>query len=75
MYAYEVITIATKAGELDQTLGTRALEVANNLDSRIDRFEELLVNRAETVTTQIETRTRAAADALNARMEQSYNFV
>ena len=29
--------------------------VANNLDSRIGRFEELLVGRAETVTTQIET--------------------
>ena len=59
-----------KIGEIDQTLGARALEVANNLDSRIGRFEELLVGRAETVTTQIETRTRAAADALNARMEQ-----
>ena len=46
------------------------LEVANTLDSRIGRFEELLVGRAETVTTQIETRTKAAADALNARMEQ-----
>ena len=40
------------------------------LDSRIGRFEDLLVGRAETVTNQIETRTKAAADALNARMEQ-----
>ena len=59
-----------QVGEIDQTLGARALEVADNLDSRIGRFEELLVGRAETVTTQIETRTKAAADALNARMEQ-----
>ncbi|HET7912506.1 MAG TPA: negative regulator of septation ring formation, partial [Pseudolabrys sp.] len=51
-------------------LGARALEVADNLDSRIGRFEELLVGRAETVTTQIETRSKAAADALNARLEQ-----
>jgi hypothetical protein len=55
---------------MDQTLGARALEVANNLDSRIGRFEELLVGRAETVTAQIETRSKAAADALNARLEQ-----
>ena len=48
----------------------RAQEVADHLDSRIGRFEELLVGRAETVTTQIETRTKAAADALNARMEE-----
>ena len=46
------------------------MEVANTLDTRIGRFEQLLVGRAETVTEQIELRTRAAADALNARMEQ-----
>ena len=46
------------------------MEVANTLDTRIGRFEQLLVGRAETVTEQIEIRTKAAADALNARMEQ-----
>ena len=40
------------------------------LDNRIGRFEQLLVGRAEHVTEQIEVRTKAAADALNARMEQ-----
>ena len=58
-----------KIGEIDQTLGTRALEVANNLDSRIGRFEDLLIGRA-TVTSQIETRSKAAADALDAQFEQ-----
>ena len=46
------------------------MEVANTLDTRIGRFEQLLVGRAEHVTEQIEVRTKAAADALNARMEQ-----
>ena len=40
------------------------MEVANNLDTRIGRFEQLLVGRAEHVTEQIEVRTKAAADAL-----------
>ena len=63
--------IAAKAAEID-THARRAArsEVADHLDSRIGRFEELLVGRAEKVTNQIETRTKAAADALNARMEQ-----
>ena len=34
-------SISAKIGEMDQALGARALEVANNLDSRIGRFEEL----------------------------------
>ena len=46
------------------------MEVANNLDTRIGRFEELLVGRAETVTKEIETRSKAAADMLGARAEQ-----
>ena len=43
------------------------IEVADNLDSRIGRFEELLVGRAEAVTKEIETRSKAAADLLSAR--------
>jgi hypothetical protein len=61
--------IGAKIGETTRPWA-RALEVANNLDSRIGRFEELLIGRAETVTSQIETRSRAATDALNARLEQ-----
>ena len=62
--------VGAKIDDIDKALGTRAIEVANNLDTRIGRFEQLLIGRAETVTEQIETRTKAAADILNARMEQ-----
>ena len=51
-------------------LGAQALRVANTLDSRIGHLEHLLVGRAEAVTQQIEARSRAAADLLNARLEE-----
>src|SRR6185437_4417005 len=38
--------------------------------SRVGRFEDLLVGRAETVTNQLESRTKAAGDALHARLEE-----
>ena len=41
----------------------------NNLDTRIGRFEELLIGRAEAVTKEIETRSKSAADMLGARTE------
>ncbi len=46
------------------------MQVTNTLDSRINKVEELLIGRAEAVTSQIEVRSKAAADALNARLEQ-----
>ena len=51
--------------EIDRTLGNRALEVAGTLDNRIAKFEELLVGRAEKLAEEVETRTRAAAGALD----------
>ena len=47
-----------------QSAGRQALKVANTLDSRIGHLEHLLVGRAEAVSQQIETRSRAAAELL-----------
>ena len=44
--------------------------LVRNLDTRIGRFEELLLGRAETVTREIETRSQSAAELLTSRMEQ-----
>ncbi len=52
------------------TITARGTDVADALDTRISRFEELLVGRAEAVAEHIENRTKQAADAVHARMEQ-----
>ena len=52
------------------TLGARALEIANTLDGRITRFQELLVGRVETVASQIEVRGQSVGNAIVSRMEQ-----
>ncbi|HUI94201.1 MAG TPA: hypothetical protein VLX44_00480, partial [Xanthobacteraceae bacterium] len=44
--------------------------VAHNLDTRIGKFEELLIGRAEAVTREIETKSRTAAELLAGRMDQ-----
>ncbi len=62
--------IGQRAAEIDKALGVQALRVANTLDGRIGHLEQLLVGRAEAVTQQIEVRSRAAADLLNARLEE-----
>src|SRR4029079_18729589 len=59
------LRVAPRPADIASTLGTRADEVASHLDTRIGRFEELLVGRAEDVTAKIETRTKTAADALS----------
>ena len=43
--------LAEKKGLLKP--GVKAMEVAENLDVRISRFEELLIGRAEAVTTDV----------------------
>ena len=45
------------------------MEVADNLDTRISRFEELLIGRAESVTKELEARSQSAADLLTTRTE------
>ena len=62
-------SIGEKIDDIDKALGVHAMEVANNLDTRIGRFEELLVGRAETVTSEIEARTQSAAELLATRTE------
>ena len=62
-------SIGEKIDDIDKALGVHAMEVANNLDTRIGRFEELLVGRAETVTSEIEARTQSATELLVARTE------
>ena len=62
--------LGAKIDDIDQAFGKRALELATNIDSRISRFEELLIGRAETVTKDIEVRSKAAADTIAARVEQ-----
>ena len=54
-----------RSAKIDRTLGNRALEVAGTLDDRIAKFEELLIGRAEKLAEEVETRTRAAAGALD----------
>ncbi len=63
-------TLSDRIANIDATLGKNALHVSASLDSRITQLEHLLTGRTETVVQQMETRTRAAADLINSRVEQ-----
>ncbi len=56
--------LSRKAEDIDRTLGGRATDIANSFDTRINRFETLLVGRAEAVTRDIESRGKATAERL-----------
>src|SRR5229473_2590336 len=56
------VTLCRKIDDANMALATRAAEVADNLESQIGRFEDLLVGRAEAAARDIETRTQAAAE-------------
>ncbi len=62
-------TISERTDAINQVLGSRALEMTQGLDTRVARFEEMVVNRLEGVANSIETKSVAAADALAAKIE------
>lgn len=64
-------TISQRTDAIDKVLGTRALEMTQGLDTRVGRFEEMVVVRLENVANSIETKSIAAADALAAKIEST----
>ena len=64
-------TISERTDAINQVLGTRALEMTQGLDTRVARFEEMVVGRLENVANSIETKSVAAADVLAAKIEQT----
>jgi len=65
--------IAARLGEkiqdFDRTVGAQAAQVAANFDQRIGRFEHLLLERAESLLNEIESRGHNAAAELNSVMQ------
>jgi ribosome-associated translation inhibitor RaiA len=57
-----VAALCSKIDEANLALATRASEVAENLESQIRRFEELLIGRTETAARGIEARAQSAAE-------------
>jgi len=64
-------TISARTDAINQVLGNRALEMTTGLDTRVARFEEMVVNRLENVANSVETKSIAAADVLAAKIEQT----
>jgi hypothetical protein len=64
-------TISERTDAINQVLGTRALEMTQGLDTRVARFEEMVVNRLENVANSVESKSVAAADILAAKIEQT----
>lgn len=64
-------TISERTDAINQVLGTRALEMTQGLDTRVARFEEMVVNRLENVANSVESKSIAAADILAAKIEQT----
>src|SRR5204862_1165119 len=56
-------------------LGSRAMDVAQTLDTHVAKFEDLLIGRVGAVTEQIEESSKAAAEVLTVRLEQLNNAV
>jgi hypothetical protein len=64
-------TISERTDAINQVLGNRALEMTQGLDTRVARFEEMVVNRLENVANSVESKSIAAADVLAAKIEQT----
>jgi flavodoxin len=64
-------TISERTDAINQVLGNRALEMTSGLDTRVARFEEMVVNRLENVANSVESKSVAAADVLAAKIEQT----
>src|SRR5579885_404636 len=64
-------TISERTDAINQVLGNRALEMTTGLDTRVARFEEMVVNRLENVANSVESKSIAAADVLAAKIEQT----
>jgi predicted RNA-binding protein YlqC (UPF0109 family) len=60
--------LSERAAKIDETLGTRALQMTETLDTRVNKFEELVVGRLESVTNSIEQKGLASADLLVERV-------
>jgi DNA anti-recombination protein RmuC len=64
-------TLSERTDAINQVLGSRALEMTQGLDTRVARFEEMVVNRLENVANSVETKSIAAADVLAAKIEET----
>src|ERR1700730_1086554 len=62
-------TISERTDAINQVLGSRALEMTQGLDTRVARFEEMVVGRLEGITNSIEEKSIAAADNLSRKIE------
>ncbi|HLL28336.1 MAG TPA: hypothetical protein VKT73_11905 [Xanthobacteraceae bacterium] len=64
-------TISERTDAINQVLGSRALEMTQGLDTRVARFEEMVVSRLEGITSSIEQKSLAAADKLSSKIEST----